>query len=128
MPSVKIDKNSVHLPGEKNAITPLEKKMLQLILLIIFVIILIFGAIWILRSSPMPSSYNPKSYCLASLSNTHDCYDIKDGMWNSSGCGENGCLASDYMVELKCLTNPELLIGTPWYKDNTHFNCGPRPG
>jgi hypothetical protein len=65
-----------------------------------------------------------RSMCLAQIAKASPCY-TNSGEWNSTPAN---LLASDFdMPAEKCLGANGGLNGTAWKKDETHFNCGPKP-
>ncbi|MFH0971462.1 MAG: hypothetical protein V1835_02740 [Candidatus Micrarchaeota archaeon] len=72
------------------------------------------------------SERQARGKCLTSIGNVAPCYTT-DGEWNTDGCTTTGCLATKYGVEESCLAKTGPLEGTAWKKDETHFNCGPKP-
>ncbi|MFH0972147.1 MAG: hypothetical protein V1835_06295 [Candidatus Micrarchaeota archaeon] len=67
-----------------------------------------------------------KAICLTVLAKAPPCYD-SEGNWVPDGCGNNGCNTANFSFPPECTRPDGPLKGTGWYKDETHFNCGPKP-
>lgn len=71
-------------------------------------------------------NYVSMAQCKAQVATVGACYTAQ-GNWDSNGCGIEGCLASYYGLNDKCLIDGGPLEDTSWKKDETHFNCGLQP-
>lgn len=91
---------------------------------VVFVLCLLMGPIISADKQECHPGGLATAQCKAQIARALSCYGL-DGFWNSSGCGESGCTYLDVGVMPQCSVT---FKGSSWYKDETHFNCGPQPG
>ncbi|MBI5225301.1 hypothetical protein HY989_05520 [Candidatus Micrarchaeota archaeon] len=108
-------------------ITVARKKSNKIALIILALLVLISLSSLMLKPTGLyPAGRVQNAECLVSLAQMNPCYDER-GAWNPQGCGTDGCIAANYGLLESCLKPTGPLEGTPWKKDETHFNCGTQP-
>ncbi|MFH1443303.1 MAG: hypothetical protein ABIG96_04685 [Candidatus Micrarchaeota archaeon] len=104
-----------------------KREIAKKLLLVAVVVFLLVPFLHMYSQKQVDCSIGPsKVQCMAQIARMSQCYD-SNGDWNPNGCGSEGCLSAENGLTPECLTGRLGLNGTPWKRDETHFNCGSQP-